>query len=258
MRELRSEAIVLRHLDYGEADRIVTFFAPTHGRLRGFARNARSSKRRFAAALEPFASAVLAWSPARQEGGLVSLKEAELLDLRAGLRADLPAIALAAYGCELIEALFAEEEAQEQLYALLQAFLDHLSACGGSPLARLLFELRLLNLSGYIPHLLHCAVCFGGLAGPEVRFAAAQGGSLCPACAGAGSAVNVSLLTIGSIARILRGDPGNFATIRLSPQTLAEGEALVANTLGCHLLRPLRSASLLTAAMDLSVAGGMG
>jgi DNA repair protein RecO (recombination protein O) len=185
----------------------------------------------------------------------VTLKEAELLDLRVGLRADLPAIAMAGYACELIEALFAEAEAQDQVYGLLRALLDHLAACGGTPLARLLFELRLLNLSGYIPHLLHCACCFGGLPGPEVQFAAEQGGSLCPACAGAKRSVAVSLLTVGSVSRILRGPLDVFAEIRLSPQTLAEGARLVADTLRCHLSRPLRSAVFLGQIMPAPVAG---
>ncbi len=257
MREFRSEAIVLRHLDYGESDRIVTFFAPGYGRLRGFARAARKSRRRFAASLEPFASVTLYWSPGRS-GGLVNLKEAELIDLRVGLRSDLPAIALAGYACELIEALFAEEEAQDQVYDLLRALLDHLSARGGTPLARLLFELRLLNLSGYIPHLLHCASCFGGLPGPNVQFAAERGGSLCPACAGGGRSVAISLLTIGSVARILRGPLTLFAEIGLSQQTLADGERLIADTLRCHLPRPLRSAAFLEQVMPFSAAGEAG
>lgn len=257
MRAFRSEAIVLRHLDYGESDRIITFFAPGYGRLRGFARAARKSRRRFAASLEPFASATLHWSPARS-GGLVTLKEAELLDLRVGLRSDLAAIALAAYACELIEALFAEEEAQDQVYVLLCALLDHLSACGGTPLARLLFELRLLNLSGYIPHLMHCSSCFGGLPGPDVQFSADRGGSLCPSCAGSGRSVRVGLLTLGSISRILRGPLTFFAEIHLSSQTLLDGERLVANTLSCHLPRPLRSTAFLAQSLASAVSGEVG
>jgi DNA repair protein RecO (recombination protein O) len=257
MRLFRSEAIVLRHLDYGEADRIVTFFAPGHGRLRGFARGARNSRRRFAAALEPFASAILHWSPPRS-GGLVTLKEAELLDLRVGLRADLPAIALAGYGCELIEALFAEAEAQDEVYSLLRSFLDALALAGGSPLFRLLFELRLLNLSGYIPHLLHCAACFGALPGPRVSFAAAQGGSLCPACAGGGSGISLSLLTLGSVSRILNGPLTAFAEIRLGEQTLAEGRRLVADALSRHLSRPLRSQAFLEQFLEIPDADKVG
>lgn len=256
MREFRSEAIMLRHLDYGEADRIITFLAPGHGRLRGFARAARSSRRRFAAALEPFASAVLLWSPARS-GGLVTLKNADLLDLRVGLRADLPAIALAGYACELIEALFAEEEAQDPVYFLLLALLDFLSRAGGSPTARLLFELRLLNLSGYLPHLLHCATCFGKLPDSQTRFSAERGGSLCPVCAGGGRDIVLSLPTLGSISRILNGPLTAFAEIRLGERTLGEGRRLIANTLAYHLPRPLRSQPFLERILGLPETAGV-
>src|SRR5512145_3036254 len=102
-----SDAIILRHLDYGEADRIVTFLTPEHGRLKGFARGARKSRKRFGAALEPFAQVRLHWSAPRS-GDLVSLREAELLDLRPGLRQDLAAIGMAGYGCELTDELLGE------------------------------------------------------------------------------------------------------------------------------------------------------
>ncbi len=244
MRLFRSEAIVLRHFDYGEADRIVTFFAPGHGRLRGFARGARNSRRRFAASLEPFASVILHWTFPRS-GGLLILKESELVDPRLGLRADLAAIALAGYACELIEALFAEGEEQGEVYALLKALLDALARNGGGKSARLLFELRLLNLSGYIPHLLHCAACFGPLLGPRVSFAARRGGSLCPVCAGSQGELSLDLLTLGSVSRILNGPSTVFADIRLGETTLREGRQLVANALECHLCRPLRSQNFL-------------
>ena len=73
-----SSAIILRHIDYGEADRIVTALTPDHGRLKGFARGARHSRKRFGAALEPFAEVRLHWS-ARPGGELVSVREAELV-----------------------------------------------------------------------------------------------------------------------------------------------------------------------------------
>jgi len=133
----RSEAVVLRHLDYGEAHRIVTFFSREYGLVRGFARQARKSRRRFGAALEPFARVTLHWQN-RRNGDLVSLQEAELLDLRGGLRHDIETLALAAYGCELVEGLLGERQPQPEVYGLLDAFLDHLSGRGGSPTARLL------------------------------------------------------------------------------------------------------------------------
>lgn len=243
MNLLRTDAIILRHLDYGEADRIVTFFTAEHGVCKGFARGARKSRKRFGAALEPFAQVRLHWSPPRS-GELASLREAELVDLRAGLRADLAALALAGYGCELCAALLGDHPGQERSYALLGAFLDHLAAGGAGLEARLLFELRLLEVAGYIPHLLHCAEC-GGALPPEgqVAFDAARGGSLCASC-GPGR-IGVDLLTIGTLARLLRGPLAAFAAVRLSPRTLAEGATLLGNALREHLHQPLRSLAFL-------------
>ena len=242
MKLIAADAIILRHLDYGEADRIVTFFTAEHGVLKGFARGARKSRKRFGAALEPFAQVRLHWSPPRS-GELATLREADLVDLRAGLRSDLVALALAGYGCELSAALLGDHPGQERGFALLRAFLDHLAGGGAGPEARLLFELRLLEVAGYIPHLLHCAECGGALAEGGVAFDAARGGSLCTAC-GPGR-VRVDLLTIGTLARVLRGPLETFAGVRLSPRTLAEGAALVGNALREHLHQPLRSLAFL-------------
>ena len=100
-----SQAIILHHTDDGEADRIVSFLTPEHGRLKGFARAARKSRKRFGAALEPCAEVLLHWT-ARGSGDLVSLRDAELVDLHSGLRRDLETLTLAGYGCELAEVLF--------------------------------------------------------------------------------------------------------------------------------------------------------
>jgi len=234
------DAIVLHHLDYGEADRIVTFFTPRHGRLKGFARGARKSRRRFGPSLEPFAQIRLYWTLPRS-GELVSLKEADLVDLRTGLRRDLVAVALAGYGCELLEGLLGDGQEHPRAFALLQAFLDHLAARGGVPAARLLFELRLLSEAGYGPHLLHCCACGGTLAEGQTAFDIGRGGSLCQACAGSGAPLRVDLLTLGTLARCLRARPTLFDGFRLSSKTLQEGGAVLAAALGHHLYRPLKT-----------------
>ena len=83
-----SEAIVLRHIDYGEADRIVSLLTLDQGLLKGFARGARKSRKRFGPALEPFAQVRVTWKDGGR-GDLVSLQEAELVDLRTGLRGEM-------------------------------------------------------------------------------------------------------------------------------------------------------------------------
>jgi len=239
-----TDAIILRHLDYGEADRIVTFLTPSDGLLRGFARGARKSRRRFGAALESFARVRLHWSAPRS-GELVSLREAELLDLRPGLRRDLVAIALAGYGCELLEALLGEGHGPGGPFALLEAFLDHLDGGGAQAEARLLFELRLLQLAGYIPHLLHCSLCGQALREAQAAFSVECGGSLCHDCSRGAVTLQVSPGTLGTLARSLQTPPTLFAGFRLSPQTLSEGGALLAAALRPHLHRPLKSLAFL-------------
>ncbi|BCA78892.1 DNA repair protein RecO [Desulfuromonas sp. AOP6] len=240
MQILRSEAIILRHVDYGEADRIVTFYTPELGLLKGFARSARRSRKRFGPALEPFAQVMMHWSPPGR-GQLLSLKEAELLDLHAGLRTDLLALALAGYGCELVEELQGEESGHPRVYGLLRAFLGHLATSGGSPEARLLFELRLLELAGYIPHLLHCSECMETLRTETVYFEAARGGSLCALCEGGRGSLKVSLLTLGTLSRILRAPLESFEGYRLSEHTLVQAEAMLTSAIGPHLHHRLKS-----------------
>lgn len=244
MPPLISSAIILRHVDYGEADRVVTVLTPDHGRMKGFARGARKSRKRFGTALEPFAEVRLHWAP-RPGGDLVSLREAELVTLRTGLRRDLETLALAGYGCELTEALFDEAVGFAEVFNLLRAFLDHLDGAGASREAKLLMELRLLALAGIVPHLQHCAVCHGVLPDGPVGFSASHGGSLCPACGGEAAAVKVDRLTLGSLGRLLQTPAERFADICLSPRTLREGGALLADALRDHLPKPLKSAAFL-------------
>lgn len=239
-----SDAIILNHTDYGESDRIVTFLTPDHGRLKGFARAARKSRKRFGAALEPFAGVKLHWV-ANHSGGLISLREAELVDLRSGLRRDLETLTLASYGCELTEALFDESGVGVEVFQLLQAFLDHLDGNGYSAESRLLLEIRLLSLAGYVPHLLHCADCFGPLPSGPVSFSAAADGSLCGACDTGQTELKVDRMTLGTFGRILLTPLTSFADFRLSPQSRREGRALLTDALRCHLQRPLKSLEML-------------
>lgn len=238
------EAIVLHHVDYGEADRIVSFFTAERGLFKGFARNARKSRKRFGTALEPFSQVRIRWQSSPR-GDLVTLQEVELLDLRADLRRDVNCLALAAYGCELVEVLLGEGQAQPEVFLLLRSFLDHLAEHGVSREARLLFDLRMLHLTGYIPHLLHCADCNGALPLEQVAFSADRGGSLCPRCALPGESLRVSLMTLGTLARCLKAPVALFAGFRFSERTLEEGGSLLRGSLAPHLTRPLKSLSFM-------------
>lgn len=235
-----SDAIILHHTDYGEADRIVTFLTPGYGRLKGFARAARKSRKRFGAALELFAEVRLHWV-GRSSGDLISLRDAELVNLRSGLRRDLETLTLASYGCELTEVLFDESGIGIEVFQLLQAFLDHLDKFGYSVEARLLMEIRMLSLAGYVPHLQHCAACFGPLPDGPVSFSAAADGSLCPSCDGGQPTLRVDRLTLGTFGRILLTPLTSFADFKLSLRSRQEGQMLLNDALQRHLHRPLKT-----------------
>jgi DNA repair protein RecO (recombination protein O) len=251
MKILKNPAIIIRHLNYAEADRIVTFFTREYGLLKGFARGARKSRKRFGTALEPFSEVVLYWTePA--SGSLASLKEAELVDLHLGLREDLASVSLAAFSCELVEGLIGEGQAHPQTFDLLKAFLDHLSHNPPSWEARLLLELRLLVLAGYSPHLLHCSKCGKTFREEVIYFETSQGGSLCPQCIPDREVLSVSLLTLGSLARSLRTPLTLFEGFRFSPRTVREAHAILQQVLSQHLISPLKSLPLLDQSMPLS------
>lgn len=219
----RSEGLVLRHINYAEADRIVTVFS-ADGMRKGFARAARNSRRRFGAALEPFTQAVFHWRHGR--GELWSLVEAEIVCARTGLRTGLERLALASYGVELVELLVGESEEQRRIYELLCSFLDYLDQEGDLQVARLLFELRLIYLLGYMPHLLHCSECLKIFASEAVRFDARRGGSLCLACAGVGG-VAVALGSVGSLARVLQVPHVRFDGFRLGNTTCSDARVIL-------------------------------
>ena len=232
-------AIVLRQIDYGESDLIVSFLTAEWGLLRGYARAGRKSVKRFGSALEPFSQIEIRWQPGK--GELLTLLDADLISSRRGLRLSLPNLALAGYAVEVIEMLLREGEEQPELFSLLQGYLDYLADQGDPELARLLFELRLVNNLGYIPHLLHCSECFLQFSEGEIAFDPARGGSLCRSCAGDIPLLRVGLGTLGSLSRSLHAPIGLFAGFRLGSRTIGEGSALLSLVLQSLLPRSPKS-----------------
>ena len=234
------EAIILRYTNYAEADRIVTLLTKEHGVCSAFARNARKSRRRFGGALQPFNRVRVLWQQ-RRSGGMPQLAEVELLGAATPLLANLEVLSLAAYGCELVAAMLPEQQPVPDVYLVLESFLAHLPIAESLPVARLLLELRLLQLAGLLPHIGHCASCWEPLCDEWLLFDARRGGTLCPRCAPDRNGVFVAAATLGSLVRLLRVEHHRFAAIRLSEQTLQQGGAMLHHALGCCLGRTLKS-----------------
>ena len=151
MKNEECQAIVLSTQDYGDTDRIVSLFTLEHGRLKGFAKSARASRKRFGGLLEP--GNRLAVSLTLKPEGLSRLERVEPFPGAGSPRERLESLALALYGCELVELLTPEGQPYPRLFRLLCALLEHLAANLASLEDRRFFEINLLNILGYRPPL---------------------------------------------------------------------------------------------------------
>ncbi len=186
MREIRSEALLLRAVTYGESDLILTLFTETDGRLSAIARGARKGGRRTGGALEPFHT--LQVHLADRGGDLVTLKEAQVAKVRGGVVASLTALEAAGEALRWVRHLCPPRTPEPAAWGTLTSLLDRLDALGGASPRALLAKAsaRLLSDVGYALELERCISC--GKPCPEGRVACvdvARGGIVCVDCGGA-------------------------------------------------------------------------
>lgn len=205
-RTAKLRAVVLRTVDYGERDRVVTLLSRERGKLPAFARGARSSRRRFGGALEPFT--LLAVEVAERGGDLWVLEDASVERGFGNLRGDLARIACASYAVELARELVRDAEPHEDLFDGLVGYLGCLDEGPARPWDLRRFELDALRAAGLQPALVDCARCGRPAGEGPAPFDPAQGGVLCPACAptaGAGTrAAGADVLR--ALRRLQRGE----------------------------------------------------
>src|SRR3954449_4416674 len=177
---VKTEGIVLRSIRYGEADRILHFYTPAHGRISAIAKGVRRARSRFGGRLEPFFRLDLVLYEGRSD--LLTVTSAETLAGHPRLREDGRALDAAARACDAVGRLFDDGDPHEGVYHLLAnelALLDAEPARAGRANA-LAFRLKLLLAAGFAPQLAACASC--GEREHLAGFSGAAGGVVCTAC----------------------------------------------------------------------------
>jgi DNA repair protein RecO (recombination protein O) len=175
---------VLRSIRYGDADRVLHLYTLEKGRLGAIAKGARKTRSRFGARLEPFSHVELVLHGGR--GELHTVTGADLVRSHDAARTNGYRLAVGHIGLEAVLRLFVEQEANASAFHAVARFLDLLDGLeenGAEPALDplvLSFQLKLLWLSGYLPHLAGCAEC--GETRPLVGFSASAGGAVCEAC----------------------------------------------------------------------------
>lgn len=176
-----SEAVILRSSPLGEADKLVSFLSRHHGRLRGVAPNARRSRRRFGAALEPLSHVQVSFFE-REERELVRLSEVELLEAFWDARGDFERTVALSLVSELAELLLPEREPSDRAFRLLLATLRALKHSESVWLPLTYYELWMVRLAGWLPALEDCSRCGRPLGEGPAYVGPVRGESLCAAC----------------------------------------------------------------------------
>lgn len=178
-RSFRVEAVVLRHSDWGEADRLLWLFTREMGKVKAVAKGVRKLRSRKAGHLEPLTRVNLLLARGRD---ILLVTQAETVEAFLPLREDLKLWEYASHIIELLDRFTYEEGENRALYRLL---VDTLGRLASQPQAELVvhyYEMRLLDLLGYRPQLFHCANCGKEIQPVDQFFSAEQGGVLCPSC----------------------------------------------------------------------------
>lgn len=179
-RSLRAEAIVLRHNDWGEADRLLTLYTREQGKVRVVAKGARKINSRKAGHLEPFTRVKLQLAKGRD---LLIVTQAEMLEAYQPLREDLARMGQAAYAIELLDRFVPNEEiAVPSLYRLLTETLSRLAVEADTWLPVRYYEMRLLDFLGFRPQLFECVNCGREIRPEDQFFSFSAGGVICSRC----------------------------------------------------------------------------
>jgi len=242
MRVLTSEAVVLRTWPVHEADLIVSFFTRDYGKVRGVAKSALKSRKRFGGALEPMTVA-RAWFAERPRQELARLDQLEILRSPLSAPVDHTRMAVLSFFAEVLDEALPDHDPQETVFRLLSAVLEQTTVeQPWMPLTY--FSLWMTRLMGLLPDMAHCTACGAGLAAGETSFNTLGDGLFCAFHRNG----NASLLSADSwqlAQRMLRAPVAGFAAEPWPRRRGGDLRRFTLQALERHLERKLRTAEAL-------------
>ncbi len=225
---LKTTAIILRSHKWGDADRIVTFYSKSLGKIRGVARGARRQKSRFGASLEPFS--VCRVNLFEKKGdSLFRISHVDLIRSSQALREDLCLMDSAARMVNVVAAITPDGDPDEPLFPTLDQGLVLLQESDDPPFTALLFQIRLLGLTGFRPQTDYCASCGKTCLVGAPQFSPIAGGLVCQICA-ARQRVRCVALSRGSLSflqQAIRLAPATVTRLRATGQVRHEVEEAI-------------------------------
>lgn len=219
----KTEAIVLKGSDLGEADRLLTLYSPRLGKLKAVARGARKPKSKLGGHVETLTHSLLMLAEGHS---LDVVSQSQTLHSFLGLRGDLGRLSLGLYAADLVNCFTEERQENQALFDLLRDTLEWLSNLSVDPAsvtaadtALRHFELHLLEDLGYRPQLHHCIHCQHDLEPVVNFFSPGAGGTVCPSCRGQGGWTNQISVNALKCLRLFQASPRQDACrVRISAE----------------------------------------
>jgi DNA repair protein RecO (recombination protein O) len=238
-RSLRVEAIVLKHSDFGEADRLLTLYTREQGKLRALAKGARKPRSRKGGHIEPFSEVSLQLG---KGSSLYIVSQAEARDTHAALSENLVALGYASYVVELLDKFTYDGDENRGLFRLLRETLGRLGQSAEAELAVRYYEVRLLDLLGFRPELQQCLNCGKQIQAEDQYFSIQKGGVLCPECGRREPGADpISMPALKYLRHFQRSSYADATRAQMPPSVKLELETLMDHYLTYLLERALNS-----------------
>ena len=247
MAALTSEAVILRTWPVHEADLIVSFFTRDFGKVRGVAKAALKSRKRFGGALDPMTQA-RAWFVEHPRQELTRLDQLEIIRSPLSLPVDQARLAVLSFFAEVLEEALPEHDPQETVFRLLVSVLEHTTAVQSETIQPWMpltyFSLWMTRLMGLLPDIARCTVCGEPLHPGEVSFNPHADGLFC-ALHRNGSSNSLSPDSWQLAQRMLRAPAAAFASDPWPRRRAQDLRRFAIQVLERHLERKLRTAEAL-------------
>jgi DNA repair protein RecO (recombination protein O) len=239
-RSFRASAVVLRHSDWGEADRILTLYTREQGMVRAIAKGARKVTSRKAGHLQPFTHITVQLAKGRD---LLIVTQAETINAFLPLHDDLMKTGYAAYVVELLLRFsYEEESASPSIFRLLVDTLDRIEKEEDAWLAIRYYEVRFLDAVGFRPQLFECANCGREILAEDQFFSFTAGGVICPRCGdGIPNIMSISLEALKYLRHFQRSSYRDASRAKPSFEVQKEAEVLMQGYFTHLLERELNS-----------------
>lgn len=252
MPDFSTNAILLKKIEFGDHDFIISFLTKSHGKISVIAKNAKKSIKRFSGSFDIFCENYIQCSfPKKKKDGMIILAKSDIEKGFANIRYDVFKTAYASFWIELLNFYLEEDKPQADLYDLL---LFSLKALDNDTISKevlnLLFQIKFMNMAGFFPNIENCDKCqtlIDDFEQKNIRFDFKEGEIICKKCLGKCSkhGMTISKGTLKQLFWIKNSDIEKADRIKFSSYAIKEGGILLEAFIPFHMGRDFKSLKFL-------------